>query len=39
VLTAILDARRLNTLDLKISNHDDRAVLSQLGPVTILPVP
>lgn len=38
VLTVTLDARTLRRLDLKISDQDDRALLPQLGPVSILPI-
>lgn len=36
VLTVTLDARTLRMRDLKISDQDDRALLPQLGPVSIV---
>jgi hypothetical protein len=38
VLTVTLDARTLRMRDLKISDQDHRALLPQLGPVSILPI-
>ncbi len=38
VLTATFDLRTLRGLDTKISDQDDRALLPQLGPVSILPI-
>jgi hypothetical protein len=38
VITMTLDAGTLRGLDTKISDQDDRALLPQLGPVSILPI-
>jgi hypothetical protein len=38
VLTVILDAGTLRTLDLTISNQDNRALLPRLGPVSPLAI-
>lgn len=38
VITATFNARTLRLLDAKISDKDDRALLPQLGPVSILAI-
>ena len=38
VKTITFDARTLRGLDTKISDQDDRALLPELGPVSILPI-
>ena len=38
VMTMTVDAGTLRGLDTKISDQDDRALLPQLGPVSILPI-
>src|SRR5260370_12663296 len=38
VITATFNSRTLRGLDTKISDQDDRALLPQLGPVSILPI-
>jgi len=39
VRTVVLDASTLRLLDRSTTDHDHRALLPQLGPVSILPIP